>query len=86
MRSLLLTGTASAGLALIFFTNSPADAITIITPAGVRQAADPLNLSEAVHCRRYAHRHSRGHGLSCGCRAVIAPGVPVSWFVAPYLE
>jgi hypothetical protein len=71
MRPLLLTLTAGAGLGLIFFTTAPAVSITITTPAGVRQAADTLDLAEAVHCRRYAHRHRRGHGWSRGCRKVI---------------
>ena len=68
MRSLLLTMTVGAGLGLIFLT-FPVNAITITTPAGVRSAADALDLSEAVHCRKYSHRHKRGHGWSRGCRA-----------------
>jgi hypothetical protein len=68
MRSLLLTMTASAGLGLIFFATSPANSITITTPAGVRQVADGLDLTEAVHCRRYPHRHRHGHRWSRGCR------------------
>jgi hypothetical protein len=71
MCSLVLSVTASAGLALIFVTTSPANSITITTPAGAQQAADALDLTEAVHCRRYAHRHRRGHGWSRGCRAAI---------------
>jgi hypothetical protein len=68
MRSLLLTLTAGAGLGLIVFTTSPANSITITTPAGIRQVADTLDLAEAVHCRKYSHRHKHGHGWSRGCR------------------
>jgi hypothetical protein len=67
MRSHLLTMTAGAGLALLVLTTSPANSITITTPAGVRQAADALDLTEAVHCRRYSHRHRNGHRWSRGC-------------------
>jgi hypothetical protein len=69
MRSVLLAVTAGAGLGLIFLTTFPANSITITTPAAVRQAADALDLTEAVHCRRYAHRHRRGHRWSRGCRS-----------------
>jgi hypothetical protein len=61
MRSLLLTATTSASLAMIVLTISPANSITISTPIGVRQVTDALHLTEAVHCRRYAHRHRHGH-------------------------
>jgi hypothetical protein len=71
MRLPLLTVTASAGLALIFLTTRPANAITTVAPAGLGRAAAALDLTEAVHCRRYAHRHRRGHGWSRGCRAAI---------------
>jgi hypothetical protein len=67
MRSHFLTVTASAALALISLTASPANSITITTPAGVRQATDALQLSEAVHCRGYSHRHKHGHRWSRGC-------------------
>lgn len=67
MRSHLLTVTAGAGLALIFLTASPANSITITTPAAVRQAADTLHLKEAVHCRGYLHRHKPGLSRSRGC-------------------
>ena len=67
MRSHLLIVTASAGLALISLTASPANSITITTPAGVRQATDAMHLSEAVHCRGYPHRHKHGHHWSRGC-------------------
>jgi hypothetical protein len=74
MCSFLLTVPASAGLALILLATSPANSITITTPAGARLAVDELDLTEAVHCRRYPHRHRRGHGWSRGCQAVtIAP-------------
>jgi hypothetical protein len=33
----------------------------------IRQAADALDLTEAVHCRKYPHRHRHGHGWSRGC-------------------
>jgi hypothetical protein len=69
MQSNLLTMTASAGLALIFLTTLPANSITIATSlVGVQQASDALELTEAVHCRTYPHRHRRGHGWSHGCR------------------
>jgi hypothetical protein len=67
MHSHLLTVTASAGLALIVLTASPANSITITTLAGVRQAADALHPTEAVHCRGYPHRHKYGHRWSRGC-------------------
>jgi hypothetical protein len=69
MRSLLLTVTAGAGLGLIVLTTSPANSFTVTTPAGVRQASAALDLTESVHCRRYSHRHRRGHRWSRGCRA-----------------
>lgn len=37
-------------------------------PAGIQQAADALDLTEAVHCRKYSHRHRHGHRWSRGCR------------------
>jgi hypothetical protein len=64
MRSLLLT---VAGAGLIFLATSPANSITTTTSTGVRQAADALRPTEAVHCRRYLHRHSNEHGRSRGC-------------------
>jgi hypothetical protein len=67
MRPILLTMTASAGLT-IFLTISPANSITITAPADIRQAAGALDLTEAVHCRKYSHRHRQGHGWSRGCR------------------
>ena len=67
MRSHILTMTAGAGLVLIFLTTSPANSIPVTTPAGVRQATDALDLTEAVHCRRYSHRHRNGHRWSRGC-------------------
>ena len=68
MRPFLLTMSAGAGLGLIFLTTSPANSITITAPAGIRQVADGLDLTEAVHCRKYSHRHRDGHGWSRGCR------------------
>ena len=73
MRVRLLTVIAS-GLGLIFVATFPANAITLSTPSGVGQAADVLDLTEAVHCRKYAHRHRRGHGWSRGCRASRGSG------------
>jgi hypothetical protein len=73
----LLRVAAAAGLGAIVFTTTPASAITMATPMGVRQSADALDLTEAVHCRRYAHRHKHGHRWGRGCgvdRAVIDPG------------
>jgi hypothetical protein len=67
MHPLLLTVAAGAGLGLIVLTTSPADSITITTPTAVRQTADALALTEAVHCRRYLHWHRNGHGWSRGC-------------------
>ena len=78
MLSPLLRAAASAGLALVLFSTSPASAITIVTPAGIRQAADTLNLTEAVHCRRYLHRHKQGYPLSRGCGGgadALGPGI-----------
>jgi hypothetical protein len=72
MRSLLLTVIAT-GVGLVFLSTSPANSITVTTPAGVGLAADALDSAEAVHCRRYSHRHRRGHGWSRGCRAVTVP-------------
>jgi hypothetical protein len=76
MHPLLLTLAAGAGLGLLVLTTSPAGSITITTPAAVRQAADALDLTDAVHCRRYLHRHRNGHGRSRGCSvepAVVDP-------------
>ncbi len=67
MRSHLLTITAGAGLALSLLAAPPAHSITITTPAGVRQAADALDLIEAVHCRKYLHRHKNEQRRSRGC-------------------
>ena len=67
MRSHLLTITAGAGLALSLIAAPPARSITITTPAGVRQAADALDLIEAVHCRKYLHRHKNEQRRSRGC-------------------
>jgi len=74
MRPILLTMTASVGLVIVL-TTSPANSITISAPAGIRQAADALDLTEAVHCRKYSHRHRYGHGWSRGCRvAAVTTG------------
>ncbi len=68
MRSLL---TGSAGLALIFLTMSPANSITITAPAAARQASDALDLTEAVHCRKYLHQHKLDHAWGRGCDVEI---------------
>jgi hypothetical protein len=65
MRSFLLTLAASTGLILL--ATSPANSVTFATPTGLRQASDALDLTEAVHCRRYLHSHRRGHGRGRGC-------------------
>ena len=67
MRLHLLTVIAGASLALISHATSPAHSITLTTQMGFRQAADALHLTEDVHCRKYRHRHKRGHGWSRGC-------------------
>jgi hypothetical protein len=66
MHSPLLT-VAGAGLGVILLATSPANAITLTAPSGVRLAAAPLALIEAVHCRRYLHWHSREQRRSRGC-------------------
>jgi hypothetical protein len=71
MRSLLLTATTSASLAIIVLTISPASSITIGTPTGVRQAIDALHMTESVHCRKYRHRHRHGHAWSRGCDEAV---------------
>jgi hypothetical protein len=75
--------TASAGLGLIFLTTPPANAIVIAPTAGIRHAADALDLTEAVHCRKYSHRHKRGHrsGRGCGAEVIVRP--PRSGIMVP---
>ena len=68
MRVLLLTVAAVAGFGLAVLATSPAGAITIAAPAGVRQAADGLRPAEPVHCRKYRHRHGHGWGRGCAAR------------------
>jgi hypothetical protein len=68
MRSLLLTATTGASLGLLILTISPANSITIASRTGVRQTADALDISTAVHCRTYAHQHKHGHRWGRGCR------------------
>lgn len=67
MRSLLLGVAAGAGLGLVCLATSPANSMTIARPTDVRQAVDALNLTEAVHCRRYLHSHKNERGRSRGC-------------------
>jgi hypothetical protein len=83
MRSHLLAVAACAGLGLISLATFPANSITNATPAGVRQAADALRLTEAVHCRRYLHRHRNEQGRSRGCGAapVVTDSKPSSGVV-----
>lgn len=69
-----------SGFALILLAASPAGAIGLATPLGVRQAADALNLTEVVHCRKYAHRHGNRWSRGCGGTAVRPQG---SGTVAP---
>jgi hypothetical protein len=77
MRSHLFT--CAAALALVFLAISPANPMTITAPAETRRASDALDLTEAVDCRDYAHRHKRGHARGLGCDVeteVIAPRSP----------
>lgn len=67
MRSLFLGVAASAGLGLISLATSPANSMIMARPADARQAVDALSLTEAVHCRRYLHRHKNERGRSRGC-------------------
>jgi hypothetical protein len=70
MRAFLLTAAAvGASLGLTVLTTSPAGAITVAAPAGVRQAADGMSPAEPVHCRKYRHRHRHGHSWGRGCGA-----------------
>jgi hypothetical protein len=81
MRSHLFSLSGSAALALILLAISPADAITITAPAEVRRASAALDMTEAVHCRDYVHRHKHGHARGLGCDVetdVIAPRSPVT--------
>src|SRR5262245_55190976 len=77
MLSPSLSVAASVGLALMFLSISPATSLTIITPTGLRPAADALNLTGAVHCRRYLHRHKQGYPLSRGCGSGADTASPV---------
>jgi hypothetical protein len=84
MRALLLTIAAVAGFGLAVLTPSPAGAITIAAPAGVRQAADGLRPAEPVHCRKYRHRHGHSWGLGCAAGPKMYRA-PQSGVVAPSL-
>jgi hypothetical protein len=75
MRSHLLTVAAGAGLALSVLAATPAVAITSTTPAGIRQAADALDPTQAVHCRDYLHRHKNERKRSYGCAEGETPPV-----------
>jgi hypothetical protein len=74
---------AAAGLSLILLSTPRANAMTTSSPAGLRAGLEAIDLTEAVHCRRYPHRHRYGHrwGRGCGPRAVIIerdrPGIVV---------
>jgi hypothetical protein len=67
MRRYLLSPAGSAGLALILLAIFPAGAMPIAAPAAALRAAAALDLTEAVHCRKYVHRHRRGHARGRGC-------------------
>ena len=73
----------AAGLSLILLSTPRANAMTTSSPAGLRAGLEAIDLTEAVHCRRYPHRHRYGHrwGRGCGPRAVIIerdrPGIVV---------
>jgi hypothetical protein len=82
MRSLLLTATTGASLGLLILTMSPANSITVASPMGVRQLADALDMSAAVHCRKYAHAHKQGHSWGRGC-GVAARGSSSTVLPAP---
>ena len=72
--SLGLAAAAAVGLA---FATGPANALTAPQPAGLQLAVEDLDVLEAVHCRRYRHRHRYGHGWSRGCRpdvVIVVPG------------
>ena len=81
MRTLLQTVAAATGLGLIILATSPANAINLATSLGVRQAADALDLTQAVHCRKYAHKH--GHRWSRGCRGTVVRPKGSGTTVAP---
>jgi hypothetical protein len=68
MRSRLLTATTGTVLGVLMLTVSPANSMTLASPTAVRDAADALDNSEAVHCRKYAHQHKHGHRWGRGCR------------------
>ena len=59
---------AAAGLSLILLSTPRADAMTTSSPAGLRAGLEAIDLTEAVHCRRYPHRHRHGHRWGRGCR------------------
>jgi hypothetical protein len=73
MRLLMLRVAAGAGLGVIVFATTSANAITTAAPAGVRHSANALHLTDLVHCRRYPHRHKNGPrwGRGCGVTPVV---------------
>ncbi len=77
MPTLLQTLSTAAGLGLSILAACPANAINLAMPLGARQAADALDLTQAVHCRRYAHRHGSHWGRGCdGGVTIISPQIP----------
>jgi hypothetical protein len=82
MRSSPYILAAVAGLGMIVFSMQRSDAMTITAPAGLRTGAEVLNPVEAVHCRRYKHRHWHDWGYGCrgGVGVIIErsrPGVEI---------
>jgi hypothetical protein len=59
---------AAAGLAVGLLGTSGANAMTSISPAGVRVAAEAMDTSALVHCRPYRHWHEWEHRRTFGCR------------------
>ena len=62
---------AAAGLAVGLLVTPRAEAMTTTAPAGARVAAQELDTTEAVHCRRYAHQHRYGWSRGCGRVGVV---------------
>ena len=69
---------AAAGLSLILLSTPRAEAMTTSSPAGLRAGLEAIDLTEAVHCRRYSHRHRSGHrwGRGCGRTVIIERSRP----------
>ncbi len=71
MRPSSIVVAAIAGLSILYIGSSRTDAMTTTSPAGLRLAAEVLDPTESVHCRRYFHRHRHGHRWSRGCRVGV---------------